>query len=181
MFKIYAEYGDKKSKKTAAPKSKGHQTGKKRENQNPHEKTSKPNISTLPEAPHEKKSKKIKASDEKGAHIPVKSTKDKAAKVIPAVKNHSPRKVTGDDIAAFVSSSDPISFVRQRISKDFDGTTFFGTIMKYDDTDEPAFWHVVYDDGDDEDYNKKDLVKALRHYNINGKYDTANGHSNSDR
>ena len=33
----------------------------------------------------------------------------------------------------------------------------------------------MYDDGDDEDYNKKDLIKALKNYRINEKYD---GHKN---
>ena len=28
----------------------------------------------------------------------------------------------------------------------------------------PPFWHVEYDDGDQEDYAKKDLILALKHY-----------------
>lgn len=79
---------------------------------------------------------------------------------------------TGDDVAALVHSSDPHSFVRKRVSKDFDGSTYFGTIMEYDNTENPAFWHIEYDDGDEEDYTKKDLIQALRHYAIHGKYDS---------
>ena len=70
-----------------------------------------------------------------------------------------------------MNSSDPLSFVRQRISKDFDGDSFFGTILQYDNSENPAFWHVEYDDGDEEDFSKRDLMKALRHYSIHGNDD----------
>ena len=76
-----------------------------------------------------------------------------------------------DEFTTLVNSSDPLSFVRQRISKDFDGGSFFGTILKYDNSENPAFWHVEYDDGDEEDFNKRDLMKALRHYSIHGNND----------
>jgi hypothetical protein len=100
------------------------------------------------------------------------STQDKTTKSISDAKKHTPRKVTGgNSIAALVNSADPFSFVQKRISKDFDGVTFYGTVTKYDDSDDPAFWRVVYDDGDAEDYNKKDLIKALRHYGVNGNHD----------
>jgi hypothetical protein len=76
-----------------------------------------------------------------------------------------------DEFTTLVNSSDPLSFVRQRISKDFDGDSFFGTILQYDNSENPAFWHVQYDDGDEEDFNKRDLMKALRHYSIHGNDD----------
>ena len=76
-----------------------------------------------------------------------------------------------DEFTTLVNSSDPLSFVRQRISKDFDGGSFFGTILKYDNSENPSFWHVEYDDGDEEDFNKRDLMKALRHYSIHGNND----------
>jgi hypothetical protein len=44
--------------------------------------------------------------------------------------------------------------------------------MEYDTSENPAFWHIEYDDGDEEDYSKKDLIQALRHYAIHGKYDS---------
>jgi len=80
-------------------------------------------------------------------------------------------KTTVNNILAMVNSSDPNSFVRTRIAKDFDGETFYGTIMEYDDSETPAYWHVEYDDGDEEDYSKKDLVRALKYYEKEGKHD----------
>lgn len=76
-----------------------------------------------------------------------------------------------DKFSALVNSSDPRSFVVKRISKVFDGKTFFGTISDYDNSENSSLWHVKYDDGDEEDYNKKDLMEALRHYSIHGKDD----------
>jgi hypothetical protein len=105
--------------------------------------------------------------------FPMKPAKQRANGARTDVKKPSTKKAkTGDDAAAFVNSSDPHSFVRQRISKDFDGSSFFGTIMEYDNTENPSFWHVEYDDGDEEDYTKKDLIQALKHYAIHGKDDS---------
>jgi len=39
-------------------------------------------------------------------------------------------------VSSLVRSEDPRSFVRKRISKDFDGETYFGTVMEYDDSGE---------------------------------------------
>ena len=63
------------------------------------------------------------------------------------------------------------SFVNKRVAKDFDGECFFGKITKYDDTEPPPFWHVVYDDGDEEDFSSRDLIKSLKHYKKHGKDD----------
>ena len=41
-----------------------------------------------------------------------------------------------------------------------DGDIYYGTIMEYDDSETPPFWHCEYDDGDEEDMDKKDLIKA---------------------
>jgi len=80
-------------------------------------------------------------------------------------------KTNVNSIVAAVNFSDPNSFVRRRIAKDFDGETFYGTVMEYDDSENPAYWHVEYDDGDEEDYSKKDLIKALCYYEKEGKRD----------
>lgn len=105
--------------------------------------------------------------------FPMKGAKNKAKGAPPAAKKIAAKKAkTGDDVTALVNSADPKSFVRQRISKDFDGETYFGTIMEYDDKESPPFWHVEYDDGDEEDFSKKDLIRALKHYEVNGKKDT---------
>ena len=172
MFKMFSQYGEKKLKKTVASKSnKSNQNGKKRENPNLHDDV--PNLKEpRPRAPDTKIS--ISANQSNNVTVvadnTLLSTQD-SAKASSDAKNHSPRKVKGNDITALVNSADPISFVQKRISKDFDGVTFFGTVTEYDDSDDPAFWKVVYDDGDAEDYNKWDLIKALKHYGINGKND----------
>lgn len=75
---------------------------------------------------------------------------------------------TMDPIAVRVNDSKPKSFIRQRVSKDFDGETYFGTIVNYDESEPPPFWHVEYDDGDEEDFSKKDLIRALKHYQVHG-------------
>ena len=61
----------------------------------------------------------------------------------------------------------PLNFCKEsktlvQIAKDFGNSV--GTVTKFDDTDSPAFWHVEYDDGDEEDYYKKDLIKAVKYY-----------------
>lgn len=63
------------------------------------------------------------------------------------------------------------SFVGQRVAKDFDSDLHFGTVKRYDNDESPAYWHVEYDDGDSEDYSKKDLTKALSYYTVTGKGD----------
>mmetsp|Transcript_38214 Transcript_38214/g.77971 ORF Transcript_38214/g.77971 Transcript_38214/m.77971 type:complete len:140 (-) Transcript_38214:85-504(-) len=85
----------------------------------------------------------------------------------PAVK----KARTNDDIKC-MTQSEPYSFVGRRVSKYFDGECFFGKITKCDDTKRPPFWHVVYDDGDEEDFSSRDLIKALEHYEKHGKDDT---------
>lgn len=160
MFKMFERHGEK-VKRTGAPKS-----SKKRENDNIHDDApkSKAPRSRASDTQHSKKAKDAdKAAD--------KSAKDKATKTNSDAKNPIPKKVASNDVTALVNSSDPCSFVHRRISKDFDGTTFFGTILKYDDSDDPPLWSVVYDDGDREDYEKRDLIKALKHYGIHRKYD----------
>jgi len=85
----------------------------------------------------------------------------------PAVK----KARTKDDIKC-MTQSEPYCFVGRRVSKYFDGECFFGKITKCDDTKPPPFWHVVYDDGDEEDFSSRDLIKALEHYEKHGKDDT---------
>ena len=115
-----------------------------------------------------------KTSNEKTAveipSFPLKSAKTKAEEV-PDTKQPAAKKSkkTGadNDVKALVNSKDPRSFVRKRVAKDFDGERYFGTVMFYDDNDHPPFWHIEYDDGDEEDYSKNDLVIGLKHYMSN--------------
>lgn len=81
------------------------------------------------------------------------------------------KKPVVENVNKLVNDSNPRDFVRQRVAKDFDGETYFGFVTEYDDTEPPPFWHVEYDDGDEEDYSKKDLIKALKYHKKMGKDD----------
>lgn len=78
----------------------------------------------------------------------------------PAAKKAKP----SDPIADMVKSSQPTHFISRRIAKYFDDEIYFGTIKEYDDSDTPALWKVFYDDGDQEDYERRDLIKGLKLY-----------------
>lgn len=104
--------------------------------------------------------------------FPVRSGKGKSTRASLDLKKPAAKRAkTANDITAQVNASNPHSFVRRRVAKDFDGETYYGTIMAYDDSESPAFWHIEYDDGDEEDYSKKDLIRALKHYEKTGKKD----------
>ena len=59
-----------------------------------------------------------------------------------------------------------------RVAKNFDDGLFFGTITKYDS--KANFWFVLYDDGDSEQFDKRDLNEALRLYKKNAAKDPEN-------
>ena len=170
MFKLYRTHGEKKKKKNVAKKKAAAGKGKGKGAQKKKD--------ALDEEPAAKKAKQS-ASDDEPIEIPsfpMKGGKNKAKEAPTNVKKPAAKKAKAsapkkDDIAALVNSSDPQSFIRKRISKDFDGETYFGTVMEYDDKENPPFWHVEYDDGDEEDYSKKDLIRALKHYAVKGKND----------
>jgi len=150
MLELYKQHGEKKQ-----PESKPRNGQKKKAEDKPKMKTEdKPQSLLAPEFP-------MKAAPKKHTNGGAEDGK------VPALK----KARTKDDIKDMVQSSDPNSFVNKRVSKDFDGECYFGKITKYDDTEPPPFWHVVYDDGDEEDYTSRDLIKALKHYKKHGKDD----------
>ena len=111
--------------RTAAPKSnKGIQSGKKRDNSKlqgnvPKSKVSRPRSSEINES-----------DDRVAADTISQSTKEKAIRTDSDSKKQKPKKATaGSDIAALVNSANPSSFVQKRISKDFGGVTFFGSVL----------------------------------------------------
>ena len=173
---MYAEHGEKKSVKAAAGEISSISKKKMDVAQIPMEDKPKSQAASQIVSSDDKTETKATNLTDKRIDIPsfpMKPPKQRANGARRDVKKPATKKdKTGDDIAALVNSSDPRSFVRQRISKDFDGSSFFGTIMEYDTTENPSFWHVEYDDGDEEDYTKKDLIKALKHYAIHGKDDS---------
>ena len=116
------------------------------------------------------KAKRPKKDEKKAPDFPMKKAPPKKQPnggTAPAAK----KAKKAIDIIKETVQSDPASFVNKRVAKDFDGECFFGTITLYDDKESPPFWHVVYDDGDEEDYASRDLIKALKHYKKHGNDD----------
>ena len=116
------------------------------------------------------KAKRPKKDEKKAPDFPMKKPPPKKQPnggTAPAAK----KAKKAIDIIKETVQSEPASFVNKRVAKDFDGECFFGTITLYDDKEAPPFWHVVYDDGDEEDYASRDLIKALKHYKKHGNDD----------
>ena len=62
----------------------------------------------------------------------------------------------------------PGQFVKQRVAKDFGDDIYFGTIIGFDEPEEDGgkvvYWKIKYDDGDQEEFEKKELKDGLRMY-----------------
>lgn len=52
--------------------------------------------------------------------------------------------------------------IEKRIAKYFEGSLYFGTVIRY--LTKEKLWHISYDDGDQEEFDEKDLKKALDLY-----------------
>jgi len=61
---------------------------------------------------------------------------------------------------------DPTSYIGTRVAKLFDEDgLYFGEITGYeDDEDGNGFWKILYDDNDEEEFDKNDLIKAVELY-----------------
>ena len=53
-------------------------------------------------------------------------------------------------------------YIGTRVGKLFDGAMYFGTVDNY--SVDSALWHVVYDDGDDEEYDINDLETGIAEF-----------------
>ncbi|CAB9525163.1 Type III pantothenate kinase [Seminavis robusta] len=83
-------------------------------------------------------------------------------------KSAPPTKVAKAKTTA--KKQNPISHVGLRIAKYFGDEVYFGTIKKYiqpTGKKDEDLWHIVYDDDDQEDYDAKDLRKAIALYKSN--------------
>jgi hypothetical protein len=71
-------------------------------------------------------------------------------------------------------SEDKKSYVNRRIAKLFDNQVYFGTIDRFvnDDSNNNPYWHVQYDDGDDEEFYESDLGQVLELYETEKESDT---------
>jgi len=88
----------------------------------------------------------------------------------PAPAAPEPTKPTETSIDK-TSSSDHVG---KRVSKKFDKRNFFGEIKQkwLDEKDKNTpRWSVKYDDGDEEDFNEKELANALKRYEKSKRFD----------
>ena len=68
------------------------------------------------------------------------------------------------------AQADGTSYKDMRVAKTFDADVYFGSVKTYFEADKEnpkseALWNIVYDDGDEEDLNVRELAAALRLYN----------------
>lgn len=77
-------------------------------------------------------------------------------------------------------------YMNKRIAKAFEGPSgqaeiYFGTVTKLA-SQNPLYWHIHYDDDDEEEFDEKDLGRALRLYQANRNDDPRynGGNSNND-
>jgi hypothetical protein len=61
-------------------------------------------------------------------------------------------------------ATNPRIVICRKVAKDFHGKTYVGTIVGYDDSDEPAFWQVEYTDGDGEDFSYGELIQGIKYF-----------------
>lgn len=85
-------------------------------------------------------------------------------------RNGQPTKVAPPEKKAKTKTpskkQSPFANIGVRVAKYFGDDVFFGTIKRYIEppSGESDLWHVVYDDDDQEDYDAKDLRKAMALY-----------------
>jgi len=83
---------------------------------------------------------------------PAEELKEPAPALAPAPETKKP----AEDTVADASSSD--DYVGKRVSKKFATKNYYGEIKeKWAEKNGAPKWHVMYDDGDEEDFNQKDL------------------------
>lgn len=67
-------------------------------------------------------------------------------------------------------------YLNQRVAKTFNGTLHFGSVKEFipseESPDKVEFWHILYDDGDEEDFEWKELSRYLKKYKDNAAKDT---------
>jgi len=68
-------------------------------------------------------------------------------------------------------------YINKRIAKMFDGedgkqVVFFGTIDRITNPRDPFYWHVLYDDEDEEEFDEKDVLEGLKRYQVYRHHDT---------
>jgi hypothetical protein len=68
------------------------------------------------------------------------------------------KRAQKDDAPESVVPLEAVKYIGSRVAKRFDGEVYFGSITQYNE--KTQFWHVVYDDNDEEDYDPNDMEEA---------------------
>lgn len=68
------------------------------------------------------------------------------------------KRAEKDKAPDFLGLSEAKKYIGARVAKRFDGDVYFGSITQYNE--KTQFWHIVYDDDDEEDYDPNDLEEA---------------------
>lgn len=111
------------------------------------------------------------APEEKGKTTTTAASNDAVAEMKPprgqGGTGGSAVEETGEEAALLVEINSRLGeeYLKQRVAKDFDGTIFYGTVVKYrkvgDANEERYCWLIVFDDGDLEDFTALDLAGSL--------------------
>jgi hypothetical protein len=59
-------------------------------------------------------------------------------------------------------SAEPQFYVTRRVGKFFEGAIYFGTVTSYDGNE--LLWQIDYDDGDEEEFDKDELMIHIKLY-----------------
>jgi hypothetical protein len=59
-------------------------------------------------------------------------------------------------------SAEPQVYVSRRVGKFFEGAIYFGTVTSYDGNE--LLWQIDYDDGDEEEFDKDELMLHIKMY-----------------
>jgi len=68
------------------------------------------------------------------------------------------KRAQKDNAPDCVDPSEAIKYIGARVAKNFDGEIYFGSVTQYNE--KTQFWHVIYDDNDEEDYDSNDMEEA---------------------
>jgi len=72
------------------------------------------------------------------------------------------------------SSGKPLTYITSRVAKTFEREVYFGSIVDYNVTSK--LWKIIYDDGDQEEFDEKDLARSLKLYQKTKQKDALSNH-----
>merc|ERR1712194_174186 len=72
------------------------------------------------------------------------------------------------------SPGKPLTYITSRVAKTFEREVYFGSIVDYNVTSK--LWKIIYDDGDQEEFDEKDLARSLKLYQKTKQKDARSNH-----